>query len=51
VSLDTNPEPVTLTVNPTPPEEGERTIVGPDVTVKIAVAESPLLAFTVIVYD
>ena len=49
VSAGRNPAPVTVTVTPTVPVDGERTIDGPVVTVKVAVAESPLLPDTVIV--
>ena len=46
-----NPEPVTVTVIPTPPAVGLSTIEAPLTTVKKAWAESPLLPFSVITYD
>lgn len=49
VSAGRNPEPVTVTVTPMAPVDGERAIVGPVVTVKLAVAESPPLPDNVIV--
>ena len=49
VSAGRNPAPVTVTVTPTVPVVGERTIVGPVVTVNVVCAESPWLPDNVIV--
>lgn len=44
LSAGRNPAPVTVTLTPTAPVDGVRTIVGPVVTVNVVCAESPWLA-------